>query len=53
MDRSKEERIMGHFGPELYFDDLQPRPEGPQDKEITERLKVIFLHFDKMRQRNG
>jgi len=47
MDKPKEERITGHFGPELYLDDLQPPPEGPQVKEIMRRFETLMLRLEK------
>ncbi len=47
MDKPKEERIMGHFGPELYLDDLQPRPEDPQVKEIFRRFEELIARLKK------
>ncbi len=47
MDRPKEERIMGHFGPELYFDDLQPRAEDPRVKEIFRRFEELIARLKK------
>lgn len=47
MEEPKEERIMGHFGPQLYFEDLQPPVEDPQFKEIMRRFDALMLRLKK------
>lgn len=53
MDKPKEKRITGHFGPELNLDDLQPRPQDPRVKEIMERFETLMLRLEELRLRNG
>jgi len=48
MDKPKEKRITGHFGPELNLDDLQPPPEDPRFKEIIRRFEALMLRLEKI-----